>query len=359
MHDDSSDTEDDSSKKRKKARSRSRDDSTDSDTDESTDDESKSDDSLSDSSKESKTDDKTSTNAGSSVESGDERLNSEKDRHNRKKSLDHMSTDSSDSASPPPPKLTPVRKRGRPPGSLNKPKNFIPHLHSVLQQRGKVGRPKGTIGRGRSFKRGLGRGLMGRGSTKTSSLLKNIGHSLSKSSSKSLVRGRGSLRGRGSSVLNKIKIKSGRSPGRPPKKSSSDLPTVGNNTHKPSSSPSKDINKSMKFFPHNKNDKSNSVNEHHKWDSVGSLHGVSILEHEPDSLDEYGDDDYVTDCYTNGDVGTGSESAVDPRNYWIPPSSSRTLMDKVCITDVTTKAGETITFREFSPNSGFLKSESS
>ncbi|XP_052791033.1 E3 SUMO-protein ligase CBX4-like [Mya arenaria] len=349
--DDSSDSEDESNKPRKKGRSQSKDSVSDSDSDDSTN-PSKSDDSLSDSSRELKTEGK------SSIE-GD---TTDEEPQDHKKSRDHVATDSSSgSATPPPPKLTPVRKRGRPPGSLNKPKNFIPHLHNVIKQRGKVGRPKG-VGRGRPFKRGIGRGLMGRGSTaaKAASLLKNIGRGISKSPSKSLSRGRGSgLRGRGmhSSVLNKIKMKSGKSPGRP-KKSSSDSQSANGNTQKTISSPTKDF-KSMKFFSsQSKNDKSNSVSDHRTWENLGSLQGVSILEHEPDSMDDdYEEDDYGTDNYANGESDSYLEKSVDVRNYWKPPSNAKSLMDKVCITDVTTHSGETITFRECPSNTGFFKTE--
>lgn len=330
--------------KAKKGRSKAQDNMSDSESDDSTNASKSDDSSVSSSSRRSKQDDvdKSSTNADTSDEEG-------------KAALERINNDSSDSVTPPPPKLTPVRKRGRPPGSLNKPKNLaLPHLHNVLKQRGKsVGRPRG-VGRGRALKRGVGRGMMGtRGTSKASNLLKNVGRGITRSPAKRLTsRGRGGMRGRGprNPILNKIKIK-GR-PGRP-KKISTSGQSSESNTQKSSSSPTKDI-KSMKYFSHIKSDKSSSEMGHDKWDTLGPLQGVSILEHEPDSMDEdFHDDD---EFFNNGESDNVFERPVDLRSYWIPPSNVKSLMDKVCITDVTTDSG-TITFRECPSNSGFFKTE--
>lgn len=284
--------------------------------------------------------------------------NTETSDEENKKALSRINMDSSDSVTPPPPKLTPVRKRGRPPGSLNKPKNLgLPLLHNVLKQRGRgVGRPRG-VGRGRALKRGSGRGIIsGRGTTKTSSLLKNIGRGISRSPTKRLTpRGRGGIRGRAprNPILNKMKMH--RRPGRPRKIINSGQGQESN-THKSTSSPTKDI-KSIKYFSHLKSDKSSSEMDHEHWDGMGPLQGVSILEREPDSMDEDfdddDDDDDDNDFYNNGGSDNVFDRPVDLRNYWIPPSNVKSLMDKVCITDVTTDSG-TITFRECPSNSGFF-----
>lgn len=338
---DLSDQSDDDSEKPHKSRSHSRAAASDSDTDDSDNQSKSDDDSMSDSSQESKSavNDKSSVNSDSSDEES-------------KKAMDRINNDSSDSVTPPPPKLTPVKKRGRPPGSLNKPKHLLlPHLHSLKQRgRGAVGRPRG-IGRGRSLKRGFGRGLSpGRGSSKAASLLKTIGRGISSRSPGKVLRGRGGVRGRGmrGSALNKIRMKSGRPPGRP-RKVDKNNQSNEKNTPKSINSP-KDL-KSMKFFSHLKMDKSSPDNDR-KWDSMGALEGVSILEHEPDSLDEEYDDDEDDDFY-NGDSDSLMERSVDLRNYWIPPTNVKSLLDQVCITDVTTNSG-TITFRECTSDSGFF-----
>lgn len=315
----------------------------DSDSDE-TDTQSKSDnDSMSDSSDDSNSSDNDKT-SDSSETSDDE----------RKKTGDRLQHESGDSVTPPPPKLTPVKKRGRPPGSLNKPKHFmLPHLHSMKQRgKGTVGRPRG-IGRGRSLKRGFGRGLsQGRGSAKAAGLLKTIGRGLSHSPGK-VLRGRGNIRGRGmrGSSLSRIRMKSGRPPGRP-RKTERDSQQSEKNTQKSINSP-KDI-KSSKFFSHLK-DKSITDSER-KWENVGSLEGVSILEREPDSMDEDYDEDDGDEDYFNGDSDGLMAGPVDLRNYWIPPSNVKSLLDKVCITDVTTNSG-TITFRECNSEPGFFGHE--
>lgn len=272
-----------------------------------------------------------------------------------KKAMDRINNESSDSVTPPPPKLTPIRRRGRPPGSLNKPKHLaLPHLHSMKQRgRGAVGRPRG-IGRGQSVKRGFGRGMsQGRGTSKAVSLLKTIGRGLNRSPGK-VVRGRGGAgdRGRGirGSAMNKMRMKPGRSPGRP-KKLDKTAQSNDKNTPKSMNSP-KDI-KSMKFFSHLKVDKSSAENDR-KWENMGSLEGVSILEHEPDTLgDEY---DFDEEDFYNGDSDSLMERPVDVRNYWMPPNNIKSLLDQVCITDVTTNSG-TITFRECTSESGFFSAE--
>ena len=273
--------------------------------------------------------------------------------------MNRINNDSSDSVTPPPPKLTPVKtvkKRGRPPGSPNKQKSLkLPHLHNVLKQKGKgVGRPRG-VGRGKALKRGVGRGVVSsRGTSKTAGLLKNLGRGMTRSPAKKLTArgGRGALRGRTSSspLLTKIKIK-GRPPGRPRKINPLGHHSSESNTQKSIISPTKDI-KSMKFFSHLKSDKSSSDMDNDNWDRMGSLQGVSILEHEPDSMDE----DFEDDFYNNGESDNVFERPVDLRNYWSPPSNVKSLMDKVCITDVTTDSG-TITFRECPSNTGFFKKE--
>ncbi|XP_045213632.2 chromobox protein homolog 8-like [Mercenaria mercenaria] len=339
-----SDQSDDDSDKPHKSGSHSRGAVSDSDSDDS-DTQSKSDDeSMSDTSQESKSavNDKSSVNSDSSDEES-------------KKAMDRINNESSDSVTPPPPKLTPVRKRGRPPGSLNKPKHLVlPHLHSMKPRgKGTVGRPRG-IGRGRSLKRGFGRGLsQGRGSSKAASLLKTIGRGLNRSPGK-ILKTRGGVRGRGmrGSALNKIKMKSGRPPGRP-RKIDKNNQSTDKNTPKSINSP-KDI-KSMKFFSHLKVEKSSPENDR-KWNNMGSLEGVSILEHEPDSMDDDYDDDEDEDDYDNGDSDSLIERPVDLRNYWIPPSNVKSLLDQVCITDVTTNSG-TITFRECTSESGFFNNE--
>lgn len=316
----------------------------DSDSDDTDDTQSKSDDdSMSDSSNDSK-----SANHDKSSNSSDS-----SDDENQKVA-DRINNESSDSVTPPPPKLTPVRKRGRPPGSLNKPKNLVlPHLHSMKQRgKGSVGRPRG-IGRGRSLKRGFGRGIaQGRGSGKASSLLKTIGKGMNRSPGK-VLRGRGGVRGRGmrGSAMNKIKLKPGRSPGRPRKVDKNNA-SIEKNTPKSLNSP-KDL-KSMKFFSRLKGEKSNSENDR-KWENMASLEGVSILEREPDSMDDdYPEDD--DEDYYNGDSDSLFERRVDLRNYWSPPQNVKSLLDQVCITDVTTNSG-TITFRECNSDSGFFNPE--
>jgi hypothetical protein len=317
----------------------------DSDTDE-TDTQSKSDDdSMSDTSEDSK-----------SAANDQNSVSSDMSADESKKDVDRINHESGDSVTPPPPKLTPVRKRGRPPGSLNKPKHFIfPHLHSIKQRgKGSVGRPRG-IGRGRSLKRGFGRGLsQGREGSKAVGLLKTIGRGLNRSPGK-ILRGRGNIRGRGmrGSTLTKIRMKSGRPPGRP-RKVDRDLHPNDRNTPKSINSP-KDL-KSMKFFSHLKGDKSSPENDR-KWDNMGSLEGVSILEREPDSMDdEYEEDDEDDEDFYNGDSDGFIARPVDFRNYWSPPSNVKSLLDKVCITDVTTHSG-TITFRECNSESGFFNHE--
>lgn len=343
---DLSDQSDDDSEKPHKSGLQSRATASDSDSEDS-DNLSKSDDeSMSDTSQESKSavNDKSSVNSDSSDEES-------------KKAMDRINNESSDSVTPPPPKLTPVKKRGRPPGSLNKPKHMLlPHLHSLKQKgRGAVGRPRG-VGRGRSLKRGFGRGLsQGRGSSKAASLLKTIGRGLSRSPAK-VIRGRGGVRGRGmrGSALNKIRMKTGRPPGRPKKTDKNNQPNE-KNTSKSINSP-KDL-KSMKFFSNLKVEKS-SPDSDRKWDSMGSLEGVSILEHEPDSMDDDYDDEDDDEDFYNGDSDSLMERPVDLRNYWIPPTNVKSLLDQVCITDVTTNSG-TITFRETSDSGFFNTADSS
>ncbi|KAH3870042.1 E3 SUMO-protein ligase CBX4-like [Dreissena polymorpha] len=352
VNNDSSDDSDDESARSSKKKSRSRDDLSDSESetegssDQSTSDENES---MSDTSQELKDADNSS---GSTTDERDDN-----DRSN-KKSTSQRNEDSSESDSPPPPKLMPVRKRGRPRGSLNKVKKFhLPHLHNaMMKQKGKVGRPR-TVGRGRPpFKRGLARGVITSGkSPKSSSYLKTIGRGLSRTPVKMLSRGRGNIRGRGprDSILNKIKMKSGRAPGRP-KKEMADSHSKDGNTQKSSCSPGKDIK--SKFFTHMKSEKSNSSAANHKWDSMGSLHGVSILEHEPDSMDDEASED-ADDAFSGDERDTFLERPIDLRNYWYPPPNNKDLMDKVCITDVTTDSGSTITFREGPSYSGFFTSE--
>lgn len=343
---DLSDQSDDDSDKPHKSSSQSRGAVSDSDSDDSDNQSKSDDDSMSDTSQESKSpvNDRSSSHSDSSDEES-------------KKDMDRINNDSSGSVTPPPPKLTPVRKRGRPPGSLNKPKHLIlPHLHSMKQRGGKgaVGRPRG-MGRGRNVKRGFGRGLsQSRGSSKSASLLKTIGRGLNRSPGK-ILKNRGGVRGRGmrGTSLNKIKMKTGRPPGRP-RKAEKTSSSTDKNTPKSINSP-KDL-KSMKFFSHLKAEKSSPENDR-KWNNMGSLEGVSILEHEPDSMDDdYGEDDDDEDDYDNGDSDSLMDRPIDYRNYWIPPSNVKSLLDQVCITDVTTNSG-TITFRECTSESGFFNKE--
>ncbi|KAL4240341.1 Chromobox protein 8 [Mactra antiquata] len=311
--------------------------------------------------------DDTQSKSGHDSDTDDDDTNDSKSANNDTKTSDssdssddenqkvanRINNESSDSVTPPPPKLTPVRKRGRPPGSLNKPKNLVlPHLHSIKKRgKGNAGRPKG-MGRGRSLKRGFGRGMgTTRGGGKAASVLKTIGRGLSRSPGK-VLRGKGGIgRGERGSGENKIKLKKGKSPGRP-RKVIKDNSSIEKNTQKSVNSP-KDI-KSMKFFSRLKGEKSSSENDR-KWE-MGSLEGVSILEHEPDSMD---DDDYPEDDdddYCNGDSDSLFERPVDLRNYWSPPQNVKSLLDQVCITDVTTNSG-TITFRECNSDSGFFNAQ--
>ena len=295
----------------------------------------KTDDSMSDSSPDSKSaeNDKSSDNEDSDVNND----------------IKVKKYDSSDSTTPPPPVLTPIRKRGRPPG---RPPGSGRGRGSVLRHiQGAVRKPRGAKrgrgGSGRGILRGIRKGLArGHSKTRGVGLMRGLGRGLVKSPVRGLGRGRGGGRGRGirPTSLLKVKMKTERPVGRPKKipHESSLKPSEKTNTHKSDTkSPQK-----RNIFDF-KTEKSKLEIER-KRDSSSSMQGVSILEHEPDLMDDedFDDDDIDEESFM--------EHHVDPRNYWCPPANVKTLLDQVCITDVTTSSG-TITFRECSSETGFFK----
>ena len=292
---------------------------------------SKTDDSMSETSQESKSADLEKSSNNSDSESDND------------KATEKINRDSSDSVTPPPPKLTPVKRRGRPPGSPNKKNLHLPQLQNVMKQRGRgVGRPRGS---GRGMKKGIGRGVgRGKGANKPGNLLKNMAKSLSPR--RVVSRGRGGMRGRGmkQSSLMKIKMKTNKL-GRPRKIQPEQF-----------SSPPQNTPKSVKSQIESKTGKLSNMKTNYDYDkkreSTGSLEGVSILEHEPESMNDL-DDDFDNDY--NGDSDSIIEKPVDLRNYWIPSDNVKSLLDQVYITDVTTTSGATITFRECPTESGFFK----
>ena len=295
----------------------------------------KTDDSLSDTSAESKSgeNDKSSVGGDSDIDH---------DKHGKK-------YESGDSVTPPPPVLTPVKKRGRPPGRQpGRPPGPGRGRGSVLRKiQGAVRKPRGG-GRGRgNSPRGLLRGIrkgLTRGHSKTRGvgLIRGMGKGFPKSPVRGLGRGRGGVRGRGiirPAGMLKLKMKSDRPVGRPKKIPHDSAVKVSEKTNTQKSDTKSPQKRSIFDF---KIERSKSEIEK-KRDSASSLLGVSILEHEPDLMD---DDDFDDDNFM--------EHHVDPRNYWCPPANVKTLLDQVCITDVTTSSG-TITFRECTSETGFFK----
>ena len=265
--------------------------------------------------------------------------------------------DSSDSVTPPPPVLTPVRKRGRPVGRPpGRPPGPGRGRGSVLRRiQGAVRKPRGATRGSRGTSRGLMRGMRkGLGSvhskTRGIGLMRGFGRGFVKSPVRGIGRGRGraGMRGRGMrpTSLLKVKTKSDRPVGRPkkiPLIDSDEKKTNKMNTHK---SDTKSPHKHSIFDFKVEKSKFGMERKH---ESSSSLLGVSILEHDPDYNEDDDFDDYFDD---NGFM----EPQIDPRNYWRPPANAKSLLDKVCITDVTTSSG-TITFRECSSDTGFFKKE--
>ena len=257
--------------------------------------------------------------------------------------------DHSNSPTPPPPVLTPIRRRGRPPGrppgSGRGRGSGLPHLQGVGPKPRGAKRGRGS---GRGVLRGIRRGLSG-GPNKTRGvgLMRGLGRGLVRSPMRGLGRGRGGVRGRGMrpASLLKVKVKTDRPVGRP-KKIPQESPLKS--SKKPST------HKSDSKSPHKRNifdfKTEKSKSEERKKGSSSSMQGVSILEHEPDLMD---DEDFDFDDIDDDNF---MEHHVDPRNYWCPPANVKTLLDQVCITDVTTPSG-TITFRECSSETGFFKNK--
>ena len=213
------------------------------------------------------------------------------------------------------------------------------------------GAPRGSRGSSRGLMRGMRKGLGSvHSKTRGIGLMRGFGRGFAKSPVRGIGRGRGrgGVRGRGirPASLLKVKVKSDRPVGRPkkiPLLDSNVKQTVKMNTHKTDTkSPHKHSIFDFKV------EKSKFGTER-KRESSSSLLGVSILEHDPDFIEDEDFDDYFDD---NGFM----EPQIDPRNYWCPPANAKTLLDQVCITDVTTSSG-TITFRECSSETGFFKKE--
>ncbi|KAL3877101.1 hypothetical protein ACJMK2_034856 [Sinanodonta woodiana] len=226
----------------------------------------------------------------------------------------------SDTATPSPPVLTPIKRGpGRP------PKNTVstnPHRP--------LGRGRGGRGISRVLQRGRGRGMRGvtRGPGKGMGRgFRGIGRGM---------RGRGirGSRGKRGSNLLRIKMSTPSGKGRPKKILIKDKLSKGQERI--------DLNTLQSSAQRHLSGSENN-DEESKRLSTGSSDSTSVSEN-----GRNGTENDSSDKETNV-----IEPTIDLRSYWCPPPEMKAVYDKVCITDVPLEAG-TITIRECPIGTGFF-----